>query len=162
MAFNQQRVKSYAQGAQTAFSSPFAAYSGSQIALNGVTAGSVASTAGLVIAMAGPQFNVEWDSLFAFVETDVTTSSITVSGGWQGSWDGTNWQNILAPGSTSSFLQVAATGTGSLVKTQYVMPFNWNPAHDYYRFAVKVGGATGAAGDNVIVSYGFRKRSFLA
>ena len=170
MAFNQQRVKPYAGGAQTAFIAPLASYKGSQIALNTLVATTVASSAGLVIACAGPQWNIEWDSLWALVETDITTSTITVAGAWQVSMDNTNWLNVLTPGwptgdqhSTSKFTQVAAAGTGSLVTTQYVHPFyGFNPSFDYIRYAVQVGVATGGAGDNVTVTYGFRKRSFLA
>lgn len=163
MAFNALRVKSAFTGAGTAFTAPLASYKGSQIALNTVTSGTISSTAGLVIALAGPTFNIEWESLFALVETDITTSTITVSSGWQGSWDGTNWIQILAGASaTSAFLQVAAAGTGSLITTQYAHYFPGNPSFDYVRYAVKVGVTTGAAGDNVTVSYGFRKRSFLA
>lgn len=169
MAFNQQRVKSYASGATVAFIAPLAAFKGSQIALAGITATSVASTAGLVIALAGPQFNIEWESLYALVETDLTTSTITVAGAWQGSMDGTNWLNVINPGlptgdqhSTSYFTQKAAAGTGSLVTTQYVHPlYGFNPSFDYLRYAVQVGVATGGAGDNVTVSYGYRKRSYV-
>jgi hypothetical protein len=162
MAFNQQRVKAAFTGAGVAYTAPFAAFKGSQIALNTLVAGTITSTAGLVIACAGPTWNIEWDSLFAFVETDITTNTIVVASGWQGSWDGTNWMNINGPGATTPFLQTAAAGTGGLVTTQYVHPFYMNPAHDYLRLAVKNTVATGAAGDNVTVSYGFRKRSFLS
>ena len=171
MAFNQQRVKSYASGALTAFATGgLTAYKGSQIALNTVTNGTVVSSAGLVIALAGPQFNIEWDSLVATVETNLTTSTLTVSSAWQGSWDNVTWQTFLTAGfptgdqhATSQFTQVAAAGTGGLVTTLYTHPFyGYNPAFDYIRYAVKVGVATGAAGDNVTVSYSWRKRSFLA
>ncbi len=162
MSFNQQRVKSYAQGAQTAFIAPLTAFKGSQIALNTLVAGTTASTAGLVIANAGAQFNIEWDSLYALVETDLTTNTITVASKWQLSLDGTNWIDIVQDGLLRSKL-IAAAGTGSLITTQYVHPLGGiNPGADYLRLAVVVGVVTGAAGDNVTVSYGWRKRSFLA
>jgi hypothetical protein len=171
MAFNQQRVKSYSQGAQTAFTAPLAAFKGSQIALNTLVAGTTASTAGLVIALAGAQFNIEWESLVALVETDLTTSGITASTKWQGSLDGTNWVDIVNILGTITpvqnqiipAIQYAAAGTGSLVTKQYFHPLmGVNPGVDYVRLAVLTGAQTGAAGDNVTVSYCFRKRSFLA
>ncbi len=162
MAFNQQRVKSAFTGAAQAFTSPLNAFNGSKIALNTVTAGSTASTAGLVIACAGPTWNIEWESLVALVETNITTSTLTATTKWQGSWDGTNWVDFFGL-NTAANVTKAAAGTGSLVTTQYFHAFSgMNPGVDYIRLAVQVGVATGGAGDNVTVSYGFRKRSFLA
>jgi hypothetical protein len=165
MAFNVKRVKAYSQGAQTAYVAPLAAFKGSQIALSTLVAGTTASTAGLVLSMASSE--VEWDSLSALVETDITTNTITVAGKWQGSLDGTNWLDILpnnpaAAAGTLALpqLQRAAAGTGSLITTQYLHQFpGVNPAYDYIRFAVLVGVVTGAAGDNVTVSYCYRKRT---
>jgi len=173
MAFNVKRVKASYQGAGTAYNAPLAAFSGSKIALTGITAGSTASTAGLVLSMAGGGSGagggaeIEWDSLAALVECDITTSTITVAGKWQGCLDGTNWIDILpnnpaAAAGTLSLpqLQRAAAGTGTLVTTQYFHAFpGINPPWDYIRFAVLVGVVTGGAGDNVTVSYCYRKRS---
>jgi len=166
MAFNNRRVKSGGfQGAGTAFTAPLAAFKGSQIALNTIVAGTTVSTAGLVLSMA--QSELEWDSLIALVETDLTTSTITVASKWQGSLDGTNWVDIMpnnpaAAAGTVALpqLQRAAAGTGSLVTTQYFHAFiGMNPSVDYIRLAVLTGVATGGAGDNVTVSYCFRKRT---
>lgn len=167
MAFNQQRVKAYSQGAQTAYIAPLAAYKGSQIALSGVTGATIVSTAGLVIPLAGSQFNIEWDSLSALVETDITTSTLVVQTKWQGSLDGTNWldlwQNKYQDAVGTTRLLVAAAGTGSLVTTQFIHTFaGINPGVDYIRYAAMVTTGTGAAGDNLTVSYNFRKRSFLS
>lgn len=158
MAFNQLVVKSYFTGAANAFASPLGSYNGSKIALNTVTSGSTASTAGLVIACAGSQFNIEWDSLAAVVETGITTTSLTVTSKWQVSNDGTNWVDFLGLNCAAN-VQVAAAGSGSLVTTQYVQGFpGVNPGFPYIRLAVKTGGATGGTGDNVTVAYNFRKR----
>ena len=165
MAFNVKRVKAGFQGTGQAYVAPLAAFSGSKIALSTITAGSTVSTAGLVLSMANSE--IEWDSLSALVETDLTTSTITVAGKWLGSLDGVNWIDIVpnnpaAAAGTVVLPQVqrAAAGTGSLVTTQYLHAFpGLNPPFDYLRFAVLTGVVTGGAGDNVTVSYCYRKRS---
>lgn len=156
MGFNQRYAQSYFTGTQQAFTSPLNAYNGSKIALNTVTAGSTASTAGLVLACANN--DIEWDSLHALVETNLTTSTITATTKWQGSPDGTNWVDIVGLNSAANVTKAAA-GTGSLVTTQYFQAFaGINPGIRYLRIAVLVGVATGAAGDNVTCSYFFRRR----
>ena len=159
MAFNQKIVKSYFTGAQQAFTAPLAAYNGSKIALNTITATSTTSSAGLVIACAGPQFNIEWESLAAIVETNLTTSTITATTKWQVSNDGTAWIDLLGKNAAANVTKAAA-GTGSLVTTQYVQAFDgMNPGFPYLRLAVLVGVVTGGAGDNVTVAYNWRKRA---
>lgn len=159
MAFNQKIVKAYFTGAQQAFTAPLAAYNGSKIALSGITATSTVSTAGLVIACAGPQFNIEWESLSAIVETNLTTNTITATTKWQVSNDGTAWIDLLGKNAAANVTKANA-GTGSLVTAQYVQAFDGiNPGFPYLRLAVLVGVTTGAAGDNVTVAYNFRKRA---
>jgi len=161
MAFNQRIVKSYSTGASQAFTAPLASYVGSKIALSGVTANSTASSAGLVIAVGGPQFNIQWESLHAIVETNLTTSTITATTKWQVSNDGTNWLDLLGKNGAANVTKAAA-GTGSLITTQYVQAFDGiNPAFPYLRLAVLVGVATGAAGDNVTVSYNWTKNTIV-
>jgi hypothetical protein len=158
MSFNSTVVKSYAGGAQTAFTAPLAAFKGSQIALNTLVAGSTASTAGLVIPLSNPTFQIEWESLVAPVETDLTTSTITATSKWQGTPDGTNWVDILGLNAAANVTKAAA-GTGSLVTTQYFHAFaGMNFAWQAIRIAVQTGVVTGGAGDNVTCSYFFRKR----
>lgn len=157
MSFNSTIVKAYAGGALTAFTAPLASYKGSQIALNGVTAGSTASTAGLVL-QAGGVNNIEFDSLCAIVETDLTTSTLTATPKWQVSNDGTNWIDFFGK-NTAANVTKAAAGTGSLVTTQWVMALDgFDPSFPYLRLAVQVGVATGGAGDNVTAAYNWRKR----
>lgn len=158
MAFNQQIVKNAFTGAKTAYAAPLAAYFGSQIALNTIVAGAVASTAGLVIPCAGPQWNIEWESLVALVQTSLTTLNITATTRWEVSEDGTVWVPLLglnAPGNVT----VAAAGTGGAIVTNYAQACaGYDPSFPYMRLAALVGVATGAAGDTVTVSYNFRKR----
>jgi phenylpropionate dioxygenase-like ring-hydroxylating dioxygenase large terminal subunit len=157
MSFNSSIVKSYAGGALTAFTAPLASYKGSLVALNGVTAGTAVSTVGLVL-QAGGANNIEFNSLAALVETNITTSTMTVTTKWQVSNDGTSWIDLFEKTSQSNTNRSAA-GTGSLVTTQYVQSMDGiNPSFPYMRIAVQVGVATGAAGDNVTVSYNWRKR----
>jgi hypothetical protein len=156
MSFNNRIVKSGAQGALVAFVAPLASFKGSQIALNNITAGSTASSAGLVISMA--QSDIEWESLCALVETDLTTSTITATTKWQVSNDATNWIDFFGKNLAANTLKAAA-GTGSLVTTQWVQSFDGvNCPYPYLRMAVQVGVVTGGAGDNVTVSYNYRKR----
>jgi hypothetical protein len=158
MAFNQLVVKNAFQGVGVAYQAPLASASGSQIALNTKVAGSVTSSAGLVIPCAGPQWNIEWDSLSATIETKVTVSTITVQTRWEVSNDGTVWLPILGLNAPSN-VTVAAAGTGSSVYTQYVQAFaGVNPGFPYLRIAAVNAVATGGANDSVIVSYNFRKR----
>ncbi|MDP9148520.1 MAG: hypothetical protein M3O36_01050 [Myxococcota bacterium] len=158
MSFNSMIQKAYSTGTQTAFTAPLASMKGSLIALNTVVAGTTTSTAGLVLN-AGGAFNLEWDSVAAIVETNVTTTSLTVTAKWQVSNDGTNWIDLLTKNSAAN-VQKAATGTGSLVTTQFVMSLDGvNPAFPYLRAAVLSAGATGGAGDSCTIAYNFRKRS---
>jgi hypothetical protein len=158
MAFNQRLVFAGGfTGASTAYvATGFTTFKGSQIALTTVTSGSTASTAGLSLAL-GSQ-DVEWDSLAALVETDVTTNTITVASKWQVSPDNTNWCDLVNLNGVAK-LQISAAGTGSLVTTIYMHPLaGINPSVRYLRLAVVVGVVTGGAGDNVTVSYCYRKR----
>lgn len=158
MAFNQQIVKSASQGAQVPFTAPLAAYKGTVIALNTIAVGATAGAAGLVLPVAGPQFNISECALSAIVETNITTSTLTATTKWQVSNDGVNWLDLLGKNAAGNVTKSAA-GSGSLVTTQYVQAFDGiDPAFPYIRLAVLVGGATGAAGDSVTASYQWRKR----
>jgi hypothetical protein len=158
MAFNRQVSRSYAGGVQTAFIAPWASYTGSKIALSTIVAGSITSTAGLVLTPANTFQNLEWGSLSANVQTGLTTSGITAQTIWQVSNDGTNWATV-APAFGGAYTTVAAAGTGGLVTTTYVQSFiGVNLAHPWIRLAVLSAVQTGAAGDNVTVSYNFRQR----
>lgn len=127
------------------------------VALNGVTTGTTTSAAGLVINIDQSR-NVEFDSLVMNVTAAITTTSLVVQTLWQVSDDGTTWRTLY-PMNGAAYVQVAATGTGSLVTTNYCVAANgWNPSKQFIRAAVLSTGATGAAGDNVTISYGFRKR----
>lgn len=158
MAFNQQIVKSYSTGAQVAFTAPLAAFKGTVIPLNGITANATAGVAGLVIPVAGPQWNISECALSAIVETNLTTATLTATTKWQVSNDGTAWLDIVGKNGAANVTKSAA-GSGSLVTTQYAQAFDGlDPAFPYIRLAVLVGVATGAAGDTVTVAYQYRKR----
>ncbi len=161
MSFNSTLVKSYAGGATVAFTAPLAAFKGSVIALNTITAGSTASSAGLALAVGGVN-NIEFESLSANVETNLTTNTITATTKWQVSNDGTNWLDVFGKNDAANVTKAAA-GTGSLITTQYVQTMDGvNVAYPFVRLAVVVGAATGAAGDNVTVSYNWRRRFVAA
>lgn len=155
----------YSTGTKTAFTAvanviPATAL-GFQIALSGVTATSTVSGTGLVLStFALP--DIEWDSLCAVVQENLTTNTITVTPRWEASDDGTNWQPMRAY-NAPAFVQVSAAGTGSLVTTTYrIAATGLNPAAAKIRIAFTVGVATGGAGDNIVVAYAWRKRFSLA
>lgn len=153
MSFNSTIVKNYAGGVTAAFAAPWASYKGSVIALSGVVATTVTSTAGLVLQVGGTN-NIEFESLIANVQSVLTTASLTVTGVWQGSNDGTNWANIYGLNGTANTI----TGTAGATTTWYQAFAGVNPSLPYVRFAVINNVATGGASDNVTVSYNWRKR----
>jgi len=161
MSFNQKVAKSYAGGAVVSFLAPLASSKGSLVALNGLAAGAIASTAGLVIACSSPAFAIEWSSLSAVVQTVITTATLTAQTVWQVSEDGSNWISLIGLNSASN-VAVAPAGTGASVPTSYVQAApGINPSFPYMRLAVVVGVVTGAAGDNVTIAYNFRKRTAI-
>ena len=158
MSFSRQTTRFYAGGAVAAYAAPWASFKGSVVALNTLVATTVTSSPGLVLDMNSPSLNVEWESLTANVQTGITTSTITAQTQWQVSNDGTNWASVV-PLAGTQYTTVAAAGTGSLVTNTYVQALDGiNPSHRYIRLAVLVGVVTGAAGDNVTVSYNWRQR----
>lgn len=159
MAFGKLQTN-YATGTLVAYSAPFAAVSGSNIALTGVTTGTITSSAGLVLGGSNISLQmVEFDSLRALVQGKITTSALVVTPRWQISDDGTNWGDLL-PHNGAAYVALA-TGTGSLVTTSFYQSCQVNPSVKYLRMAVLSTGATGGAGDNVIVSYSWRQRSLV-
>jgi hypothetical protein len=160
MSFANTLKKANFTGAGVAYTAPFAAYKGTQIALNTITAGTTVSSAGAVLNCANPGLQIEWDSLHALIETDLTTSTITATPKWQVSPDGaaTTWVDYVGVNAAANVTKAAA-GTGSLITTQWVQGFpGMNPAFPFIRIAVLVGVVTGGAGDNVTVSYFFKNR----
>ena len=156
MALFKQQLN-YAIAPLTAMSAPFASVSGSNIALNAVVSGSTTSTAGLVIGVGLNTALIEYDSLRAKIQTKITTNSLTVVPVWQVSDDGTNWSTIV-PHNGAAYVQWPPTGNGTLATTTQDQAFQFNPSSKYIRIAVVSGGATGGAGDNVIVAYNWRQR----
>ena len=171
-SFNQLVKKNFvgvAGATVQAFVAPWAAYSGAKIALTGITSGSIASATttanALVIALAGMNgidTNIEWGSVSANVQTGLTTNLITAALIWQVSNDATNWVTLSRLANTAPPV-FAPAGTASLVTTTYVQYLpGYNPGYQYLRPAVLVGGATGGAGDNVVISFNARKRQTAA
>jgi hypothetical protein len=141
MSFNSTIVKTYAS---------------TVVALSGVVAGTVTSAAGLVLAPNQSQ-NIAADSLVMNVSAAITTSTIVVATVWQVSDDGTNWRTIYALNG-AAYVNVAPAGTSSLVTTAYCQPLaGFNFSKQYVRAAVLNTVATGGAGDNVTISYGWRR-----
>jgi hypothetical protein len=149
----------------TAFIAPWTAYTGVLIPLSGVTAGTTTSASALTIALGGQNGqdqNIEWESISANVQTGLTTNLITAAIVWQVSNDNTNWVTMNQLNS-AAYAAFAPAGTASLITTTFVQYLQgYNPGYPYLRAAVLSGGATGAAGDNVKISYNARKRQTAA
>lgn len=131
-------------------------YATTIVALTGKTTGSITSAAGLVLSP-GAAHNIAPNSLSAHISAGVTTSSIVVTTRWEVSNDNSTWLPLYAH-NCPAVVQVAATGSGSLVTTAYVqacpgIAFSF----PYIRLAVLNTGATGGAGDNVTVKYNWAR-----
>ena len=131
------------------------ANSSTVVALNGKAAGSF--TNGPILAMGGVN-NVEWESLCANVSAALTTATITVTTRWAGSNDGITY-NPIFPQNGAAYVSVPAAGSGSLVTTPYIQPLPLNVPYPYVTLQTAVGVVAGAAGDNVAISYNWKKRA---
>lgn len=158
MAFGKSQLN-YAIAPLVAMAAPFAAVSGSKIALNTIAAGTTLSSPGLVLG--GTNVNlmlVEQDSIVAQVQAQITTATLTVVTQWQQSDDGINWVTLL-PFNAASYVQWVPAGTGAnIVTTALLSLAGFNPAKKYLRLAVLTGVATGGVADALIVAYSWRQR----
>ncbi len=127
--------------------------SSSIVALTGVLSG--ATTGATALALAA--IDIEADSLVANVSCGITTSTTTVATKWQVSNDNSTWLDLKTM-NAPALVTVAAAGTGSLVTTAYAQACPINVSYPYIRLATVVGVATAGAGDNITISYNYRKR----
>lgn len=116
---------------------------------------------GGTVAMMHPQGNtgsaVCDGSLSARVVMRLTTNTITVTGKWQVSANGSDWYNATGPNNAANV--VLATGTGTIATTTLVVS-----AHDacygylYSRYVLTSGVASGggATVDEASISYNYR------
>ena len=88
----------------------------------------------------------------------LTTATITVTTRWAGSNDGITY-NPIFPQNGAAYVSVPAAGSGSLVTTPYIQPLPLNVPYPYVTLQTAVGVVTGAAGDNVAISYNWKKRA---
>jgi len=105
-----------------------------------------------------PLATVEPGSLSAKVYAKATVSTLTITGKWQASSDGTNWYDVYT--ANNAALVVIVTGTGSAVSAtrQFEAPSGIYGAA-FARFVVVTGVASGsgAGSDEYNISYSFRK-----
>lgn len=116
---------------------------------------------GKTVAMMHPQGNtgsaVETGSLSAKVILRITANTLTITGKWQVSANGSDWLNATGPNNAANV--VLATGTGTIATTTLVVS-----AHDacyghlYSRYVLTSGVASGggAGVDEVAISYNYR------
>ncbi len=114
------------------------------------------TTGGPTLALAAA--NAEPDSIVANVSVGSTTTNITIQTKWQVSNDNVTFLDLKTMNAPLGVAVVAA-GTGSLVTTAYAHALCVNPGYPYVRLAILSAAATGAAGDNVTISYNYIKRS---
>ena len=133
--------------------------SGSVIALSGVTTGT--TTAGPILDLLGPLVP-EWDCICANVSAAITTNSLVVKTKWRVSNDGSTFVDLYGSDGETNATQIAATGNGGLVTTNWAQMLWVNAPYPYVMLAVVSTGATGGAGDNITVTYNFIKRGALS
>lgn len=130
------------------------AHSTGTLNLNTVVAGT--TTGGNAVEM-GDNTRQKVRSLSALVTVDAETDTITITGKWQVSNDGSTWVDI-ANGPQNAAGVVLATGTGgadAAVTKCYPAPdavYGWRKA----RFAIVNGVVTGNTADTYAISYCYR------
>lgn len=116
----------------------------SATAVTAVAAGSTVGTAAtnvLNCANFAPGYGV-----VCYVSMVVKTSSLTLAPKWQGSNDGTNWEDIFTVNSAANV--ATAAGTGSNVTTTRAVMLPAPPPYKYARLVFVTGGATAHATDD--------------
>lgn len=131
----------------------------SVVALNTKIVGSV--TGALALPVNG-SLGIEWDSLVANVSAGITTNTITVQTRWEVSQDGVTFIPLFGMNGAAN-VGIAPAGTGGLITTAYAQAASGiNPSHQFVRLACVVGVVTGGAGDNITISYNYRRRNLVA
>jgi hypothetical protein len=107
--------------------------------------------------LAGSGNAIEPGTLSALVVANITTNTITVTGKWQVSADGSTWYDT-APAQNPANVAIA-TGTGVLVTTSKVISahdacYGWSKCRFVIVSGVGVGGGAGV--DEVAISYNYR------
>jgi hypothetical protein len=122
--------------------------------LDTLVAGTV--TGGTAVEM-GDNARQKVRNLSALVTVDAETSTITISGKWQVSNDGSTWVDVTH-GTQNAAAVVLATGTAgadAAVTRAFEAPsavYGWRKA----RFAITNGVVTGNAVDTYAISYSYR------
>lgn len=132
-----------------------------RFAANAVSGNADTLAAGSTIAGAtlemGDNARQKIRNLSAYCDVDIETTSLTFTGVWQVSNDGTTWRNV-ANGPQNAAGVVIGTGTaGADASIQKVFDapgavYGWRKA----RFTLLTAGATGAATDTYALSYNYR------
>lgn len=132
----------------------YAAHSTGTLNLNTVVAGT--TTGGNAVDM-GDNARQKVRSLSALVTVDAETDTITITGKWQVSNDGTTWVDV-AHGTQNAAGVILATGTAGAdasVTRCYQAPdavYGWRKA----RFAIVNGVVTGNTADTYSIGYCYR------
>ncbi len=127
------------------------------LSASGTFDGLTATTVGGNAVDMGDNARQKVRNLSALVTVDAETTSLTFTGKWQVSNDGSTWVDV-ANGSQNAAGVVLATGTGgadAAVAKAYPAPesaYGWRKA----RFALTNAGAAGTTSDTYTIAYCFR------
>lgn len=111
--------------------------------------------------------NVVVGSLSAYLDVIAKTNTMTLTGKWQVSQDGTNWRDIELTGSSgvasSNTPRILSTGTGSAVEAKTVLPApDMVYGYRFCRVCVVVGVADSAdPADAWAYSYSYQRSDFV-
>lgn len=95
-------------------------------------------------------------TMVAKVTMVVNTTSLTLAPQWQGSNDGTNWENLYQPNSAANVATAAGTGSNVTTARSIMLPVL---PYKYVRMTWLTAGATAhATNDTVAVSYHWIER----
>lgn len=94
-------------------------------------------------------------SLSALVYAQATTNTLTITGKWQVSQNGSTWRDCFTSNNAAQVIIV--TGTGSAVaSTRAVEAPACAYGFPFIRYVVVTGAATAAAGDEFNIGYNYR------
>lgn len=119
--------------------------------LNTLVAGSVVAGNTVFLGRASRKVT----ALTARVQLTAATNTLTMSTKWQGSVDGSTWDDI-ANGPQNAASVVVTTGTSAKVTKAIPAP-DALYGYPFARLAVVTGVATGASGDLYVIDYSYRQ-----
>ena len=108
--------------------------------------------------LAGSGHAIAPDTLSALVVANITANSMTITGKWQVSADGSTWYNCANAPQNPAAVTIL-TGTGTIATTSVVIPapdavYGWSKVRFVLTTAAASGGGAGV--DEAAISYNYR------